>query len=88
MTTLNPTLTRRACDRLTAIREAEAPGRAQASRYTWLRVELPIPAAADSRKETPMLSTSVSTDLPRVLDMAALVGAAMAFVAVLGLVCR
>lgn len=88
MTTLNATLSRRAMDRLTAVPTDEGACAVTPARYTWLRFALPVPAVVDSRTERPVLSTSLSTEIPRVLDVAALVAAAIAFVTLLSLVCR
>ncbi len=86
MSTLSPTLTRRAYARLTTAHEELAAD--AAGRYAWLCVTVPVPVPEDSRTERPVLSTSVATDRSRVIDIAALVAAASGVVAFLGLVCR
>jgi hypothetical protein len=88
MTTLSPTLTRRALIRLMTARHPQAARTAAPTRYTWLRVTVPVPIAEDSRMERPMLSTSIVTDFSRVIDIAALVAASAGVVAFLSLVCR
>ncbi len=88
MTTLNPTLTRRACARLTTAGAEETARVATPARYTWLRIPLPVPTVTDSRMVKSVLSTTFSTDVSRVLDMAAIVAAAVIVVALLSYVCR
>lgn len=87
MTTLNPTCARRAMARLTTPDVVPAQG-ARPARYRWLRVSLPVPAAADSRAGRAVLSTGLRADWLRVLDMAGLVAAAAGGVALLSALCR
>ncbi|HEX7126298.1 MAG TPA: hypothetical protein VF406_11120 [Thermodesulfobacteriota bacterium] len=86
MSTLSPTLTRRAWTRLTAAQEEPRAG--AANRYAWLHVTVPVPVPEDSRAARPVLSTSLDAERSRVIDIAALVAAATGAVAFLSVVCR
>ncbi|HEY8370056.1 MAG TPA: hypothetical protein VIM86_12165 [Thermodesulfobacteriota bacterium] len=86
MSSLSPTLTRRAWTRLATAHEEPPAG--ASSRYAWLHVIVPVPLPEDSRTVRPVLSTSLATDRSRVIDVAALVAAAAGAVALLSVVCR